>query len=176
MTMRKTTKRDESPVHCMDVAEHWERVANSVSKAWRHSGEALAAARLTLRTRMLQLDSKLAQEPVFGELVPLQSCDFFWVLFLTDGAPASDAWRAKWSEESGLKELQLPDLYVVLAAVELEIAGMALSQHINLCNTGGDIGEAMHVLACAASSLTSAEIALSRLDKHGVHESKKACH
>lgn len=159
--MATAAEHKKPNLHCEDVAARWARIEQRVDDSWRFGDDVLEAARPTLRKRMLQLDAELTKDPVFSKMLPLDPCDFLWILFSTDGTPGTDPWRKTWDEKSGLRNLQLQDVYVVVAAIELEIAAFALLEHHNLAGKE-DVDEdgAMQALAIASGSLGSAEKAL----------------
>ncbi|HEY9869136.1 MAG TPA: hypothetical protein V6D08_08215 [Candidatus Obscuribacterales bacterium] len=162
-------------LNCKDVATRWEHVDSKIQSYWHYGADSLEAARPALRERMLRLDAEFTASATFSKMPPIDGCQYLWMLFLKDGAPGTDDWCKKWTEESGVRRLGLRDLFVVLASIELEAGAQALLEHAYLRNKGGEVEEAITRLIHADAHIASAEKALQFVDEHPVYDLPRTC-
>ncbi len=74
----------------------------------------------------------LLRHPLFRKMLPLPTGDYdlLWLWLIKDGAPGTSAWHDGLAGmDSSLKDLQLEELFLVLAAIEADAASRLLGRY-----------------------------------------------
>jgi len=108
---------------CATLVEQAKQLTRDAESAWRWKDRKLDYARIELDEDLGLFCRELDESAVFQRM-PAQELDYdyLWLMFLSWGAPGTEAWDNEWLFDSPLRALPVEGFFIVLASLDAEKA------------------------------------------------------